>query len=124
MFRPRVIPVLLLNRDHLVKSIGFRDYRYIGDPLNAVRIFNELEADELTFLDISATKNNRLISLDLIKEIGEESNMPFNVGGGISKIAQIKDVIAAGAEKVIIGSYAVSDPDFLLKHLMNLVLLL
>ena len=115
MFRPRVIPVLLLNHDHLVKSICFRDYRYIGDPLNAVRIFNELEADELTFLDISATRNNRLISLDLIRDIGEEANMPFNVGGGISQITQIKDVIGAGAEKVIIGSYAVSNPDFIAK---------
>ena len=112
MFRPRV---LLLNHDHLVKSISFRDYQYIGDPLNAVRIFNELEADELTFLDISATRNNRLISLDLIREIGEESNMPFNVGGGIRQIAQIKDVIRAGAEKVIIGSYAASNPDFITK---------
>ena len=115
MFRPRVIPVLLLNYDHLVKSVGFRDYRYIGDPINAVRIFNELEADELTFLDISATRNNRLISLDLVRAIGEESNMPFNVGGGICDIAQIKDVIGAGAEKVIIGSYAVTNPDFIIK---------
>jgi cyclase len=56
MFRPRVIPVLLLNKDHLVKSVGFKNYRYIGDPINAVRIFNELKADELVFLDISATK--------------------------------------------------------------------
>jgi imidazole glycerol-phosphate synthase subunit HisF len=115
MFRPRVIPVLLLNYNHLVKSIGFGDYRYIGDPLNAVRIFNELEADELTFLDISATRDNRLISLDLVRVIGEESNMPFNVGGGISKISQIKDVVGAGAEKVIIGSYAASNPDFITK---------
>lgn len=112
MFRPRVIPVLLLNKDHLVKSRKFKDYRYIGDPINAVRIFNELLADELVFLDISATKNNRAISLDLVKDIGEEANMPFCVGGGIRELSQIQDIISAGAEKVIIGSYAVVNPDF------------
>lgn len=112
MFRPRIIPVLLLNNDHLVKSKNFRDYRYIGDPINAVRIFNEFMADELVFLDVTATKNNRVISLDLIKDIGEEANMPFCVGGGIRALSQIKEIISAGAEKVIIGSYAIINPDF------------
>jgi len=112
MFRPRIIPVLLLNKDHLVKSVGFKDYRYIGDPINAVRIFNEFEADELVFLDVSATKNKRVISLDVIKDIGEEANMPFCVGGGIQQLSQIREIISAGAEKVIIGSYAVVNPDF------------
>jgi cyclase len=112
MFRPRIIPVLLLNNGYLVKSQSFKDYHYIGDPLNAVRIFNELMADELVFLDIAATKNNRVISLDIIKDIGEEANMPFSVGGGIRELSQIKEIISAGAEKVIIGSYAVSNPDF------------
>jgi len=112
MFRPRIIPVLLLNNDHLVKSQNFKDFRYIGDPINAVRIFNELMADELVFLDIMATKNNRVISLDIIKDIGEEANMPFNVGGGIRELSQIREIISAGAEKVIIGSYAIVNPDF------------
>jgi imidazole glycerol-phosphate synthase subunit HisF len=112
MFRPRIIPVLLLNGDHLVKSLNFKNYRYIGDPINAVRIFNELEADELSFLDISATKNNRSISMDIIKDIGEEANMPFSVGGGIKDLTRIREIISAGAEKVIIGSHAVFDPDF------------
>jgi cyclase len=113
MFRPRIIPVLLLNKDHLVKSKKFKDYRYIGDPINAVRIFNELMADELVFLDVSATKNNRAISLDIIRDIGEEANMPFCVGGGITKLSQIREIISAGAEKIIIGSYAVVNPDFI-----------
>ena len=113
MFRPRVIPVLLLNNDHLVKSENFKNYRYIGDPINAVRIFNELRADELVFLDITATKNDRVVSLDIIKNIGEEANMPFCVGGGIREISQIKQIISAGAEKVIIGSYALVNPDFI-----------
>lgn len=113
MFRPRIIPVLLLNGDHLVKSVVFKDYRYIGDPINAVRIFNELLADELVFLDIAATRNNRSISLDIIKNIGEEANMPFCVGGGIRTISQIREIISAGAEKVVIGSYAVANPSFI-----------
>jgi len=113
MFRPRVIPVLLLNKDHLVKSVGFKNYRYIGDPINAVRIFNELKADELVFLDISATKNNRLIPIDIVRGIGEEASMPFCVGGGIKELSQIREIISAGAEKVIIGSYAVVNPDFI-----------
>jgi cyclase len=112
MFRPRIIPVLLLNKDHLVKSKKFKEHRYIGDPINAVRIFNEFMADELVFLDISATKNGRSISLGLIREIGEEASMPFSVGGGITTISQIREIISAGAEKVIIGSYAVLNPGF------------
>ncbi len=113
MFRPRIIPVLLLDKNHLVKSKKFKNYRYIGDPINAVRIFNELIVDELVFLDISATKNGQVISLDIIKNIGEEANMPFCVGGGITKLSQIKSILAAGAEKVIIGRHAVVNPDFI-----------
>ncbi|HKR61988.1 MAG TPA: AglZ/HisF2 family acetamidino modification protein [Pyrinomonadaceae bacterium] len=112
MFRPRIIPVLLLKDLALVKSVRFRDYRYIGDPINAVRIFNDLEADELVFLDITASKKKRLISLDFVKAVGEESQMPFSVGGGISALADIKAVIAAGAEKVVLNTCAGRDPDF------------
>jgi len=68
MFRPRIIPVLLLKGQGLVKSIKFKDYRYIGDPINAVKIFNDLKADELVFLDILASKQKRCISLDFCKE--------------------------------------------------------
>ena len=113
MFRPRVIPVLLLDEDHLIKSKGFKSYRYIGDPINAVRIFNEFKADELVFLDVSATKNHRGIPLDIVKNIGEEANMPFCVGGGIRELSQIREIISAGAEKVIIGTHAVANPDFI-----------
>ena len=112
MFRPRIIPVLLLKDLALVKSVRFRDYRYIGDPINAVRIFNDLEADELVFLDITASKKKRLISLDFVKAVGEESQMPFSVGGGIRALADIKAVIAAGAEKVVLNTCAGRDPDF------------
>jgi cyclase len=113
MFRPRIFPVLLLNKDHLVKSVAFKNYNYIGDPINAVKIFNDLKADELVFLDITATKEKRLISLNFVKEVGEEANMPFAVGGGIRTLDDIKKIISAGAEKVIIGHYALEKPDFI-----------
>jgi imidazole glycerol-phosphate synthase subunit HisF len=67
VYRPRVIPVLLLQKKGLVKSVKFKDYRYIGDPINAVRIFNDLKADELAFIDILATKEKRIVSLDFVK---------------------------------------------------------
>jgi imidazole glycerol-phosphate synthase subunit HisF len=113
MFRPRVIPVLLVKNGALVKSQNFKKHAYIGDPLNAVRIFNELKADELTFLDIAATQEKRIISSLLVKEIAEEATMPFSVGGGIKELSQIKDLITTGAEKVVIGSYAVTNPEFI-----------
>ncbi len=112
MFRPRIIPVLLLKNQGLVKSIGFKNYNYIGDPMNAVKIYNELKADELVFLDIEATNQNRLISLDFVKEVGEEANMPFAVGGGINSLDDIRKVTNAGAEKVVINSAAIN-PDFI-----------
>jgi len=115
MFRPRVIPVLLLKNLALVKSKGFKDYNYIGDPINAVRIFNDLKADELVFLDIMTTKEKRLVSLDFVKDVGEEANMPFAVGGGITTIENIHNIINAGAEKVIINTHASENPDFILE---------
>ena len=115
MFRPRVIPILLLKGLGLVKSIKFKDYKYIGDPINAVKIFNDLKADELVFLDIMASKEKRTISLDFVHKVGDEANMPFAVGGGIRTLQEIKEIINAGAEKVIINSYAVENPDFIRK---------
>ena len=112
MFRPRIIPVLLLKDLALVKSVQFKNYKYIGDPINAVRIFNDLEADELVFLDITASKKRRLISLDFVKAVGEESQMPFCVGGGIRSLENIKAVIRAGAEKVVLNTCAGRDPEF------------
>ena len=105
--------MLLLKNQGLVKSIGFKNHRYIGDPINAVKIFNDLKADELVFLDIMASKENRTISLDFVKDVGEEANMPFSAGGGIKTLEQIKAIIAAGAEKVVINTKAAIDPDFI-----------
>lgn len=113
MFRPRVIPMLLLKGKGLVKSIRFKDYRYIGDPINAVKIFNDLKADELVFVDIQASIENKSISTDFVHRVGDEANMPFAVGGGIRSISDIRRIINAGAEKAIINTYALENPDFI-----------
>ena len=115
MFRPRIIPVLLLKDSVLVKSTQFKKHRYIGDPINAVRIFNNHKADELIFLDISATRKCRTISTSFVKKIGEEADMAFAVGGGINSIACISEIIGAGAEKVVIGSAAVLNVELIKK---------
>ncbi|MCY7359162.1 MAG: AglZ/HisF2 family acetamidino modification protein, partial [Rudanella sp.] len=99
----------------LVKSVKFSAYRYIGEPINAVKIFNDLKADELIFLDIMATKEKRCMDLEFVRQVGDEANMPFAVGGGIQTIRQIKDIINAGAEKVVINSFAVREPGFIRK---------
>lgn len=113
MFRPRVIPILLLKNKGLVKSIKFKDYTYIGDPMNAVKIFNDKRADELVFLDITAIVENRLIPLDFVEKVGDEANMPFAVGGGIKSIQDIRQVLKAGAEKVVINTHAIENPTFI-----------
>ena len=113
MFRPRLIPVLLLQDKSLVKSIEFKKHQYIGDPINAVRIFNDLKADELVFLDINATKEKRTIDAAFVSQLSEETNMPFAVGGGINSLEKIQKLIAAGAEKIIINSEAVENPEFI-----------
>ncbi|MCF8337127.1 MAG: AglZ/HisF2 family acetamidino modification protein [Bacteroidales bacterium] len=113
MYRPRVIPVLLLRNLGLVKSIKFKKYKYIGDPINAVKIFNDLEADELVFLDINASKEKRCIDLSFVEQVGSEANMPFGVGGGITNIKQIKQILNAGAEKIILNSGAAQSLDLI-----------
>ncbi|MGA1977618.1 MAG: AglZ/HisF2 family acetamidino modification protein [Bacteroidales bacterium] len=115
MYRPRIIPVLLLKNKGLVKSIKFKNHRYIGDPINAVRIFNELKADELAFIDILATREKRTISPDFVRNVGEEANMPFSAGGGIRTLEDIRRILGAGAEKVILNTIAGEDPVFVRK---------
>ncbi|MEY4329515.1 MAG: Imidazole glycerol phosphate synthase subunit HisF2, partial [Bacteroidota bacterium] len=81
MYRPRLIPVLLLQKNGLYKSQSFKDHQYVGDPINAVRIFNDARIDELVFLDIDATREGRCIDLDWVKKIAEEADMPLSIGG-------------------------------------------
>jgi cyclase len=104
MNKTRVIPVLLLRGQGLVKTIKFKNPTYIGDPINSVRIFNEKEVDELVFLDIYATKEGRGPDFDLLSDIAGEAFMPMAYGGGISDLTQIKKIFSLGFEKVVINS--------------------
>jgi len=113
MFSPRVIPVLLYRSGGLVKSVRFRDHKYIGDPINAVRIFNESFADELVILDIDASITKSSIDVKLVREVGEEANMPFSVGGGIDSIEKIHQLLTNGADKVVINTAATKNPEFI-----------
>ncbi len=109
MLKTRVMPCLLLDGRRLVKTIKFKDAQYIGDPINTVRIFNEKEVDELIFLDIGATPENRDPPYQLIEEIASECFMPFAYGGGIRDVEQIKRVFSIGVEKVVINTNAVEN---------------
>lgn len=113
MNRPRIIVMLLLKEDGLVKTVGFNKKRakYIGDPINSVRIFNDLCADELIFLDIEATKKKTVINSDLVKRIGDEAYMPFAVGGGIKSLDEVDNLLRNGAEKVVINSSIINNID-------------
>jgi len=106
---------LLLRQSGLVKTIKFKKPRYIGDPINAVRLFNDQKADELVFLDILASRESRTINPHFVEKVGDEADMPFGVGGGIRSIQDIRDITSAGAEKVIINTYAAENPEFI-KH--------
>jgi cyclase len=113
MLKARVIPCLLLKNKGLVKTVQFKEPRYVGDPINAVWIFNQKEVDELIFLDIMATKESKKPSIDLISKISDECFMPLTVGGGIRSVEDIKKLLNAGAEKVSINTYAVENPSFI-----------
>ena len=104
MIHPRVIPCLLLKNDGLVKTVRFKKSVYVGDPINAVKIFNEKEVDELIFLDIEASKNQQEPNFDFIEKIATECFMPFCYGGGIKTIDQVQKIYRLGAEKVSINS--------------------
>lgn len=113
MLKTRIIPCLLLKDKVLVKGEQFKNHKYIGDPINAVRIFSEKEASELFFLDIVATSQKRIPDLKFIAKIAEECDMPFAVGGGIKTVQDAKEILKAGAEKVVINSAAVENPNLI-----------
>ncbi len=115
MLRTRVIPVLLLKNAGLVKTIKFKNPKYVGDPINAVRIFNDKEVDELVFLDISATPNKRKPNFSLIKDIASEAFMPFAYGGGITDLHDIEKLFSIGVEKIILNSIAYKNPNLVSK---------
>jgi len=113
MIRVRVIPVLLISKGGLVKSIRFKKYQYVGDPINAVKIFNEKEIDEIVILDIDATREGRGPNMQQVKEIAGEAFIPLAYGGGISKIDEIKEMFYLGVEKVILNSQAAKNPSLI-----------
>jgi cyclase len=112
MLIPRVMPCLLLRNGALVKTVQFSSPSYVGDPINAVRIYNEKEVDELIFLDISATPEGRRPPFDVIGEIAGECFMPVTYGGGVGSIEDITTIFSLGIEKVAINTRAIEDRDF------------
>jgi cyclase len=113
MLRTRVIPALLLRDASLVKTVRFGKFTYVGDPCNTVRIFNELEVDELVFLDIAATPAGRAPNLRLLADIANECFMPLGYGGGIREFADAQNVLRLGFEKVLINSAAEANPSLI-----------
>ncbi len=110
MRRVRIIPTLLLRNNRLIKTARFQNPTYIGDPINAVRIYNEKEVDEIILLDIAATKEERSPDFVAIKAIASEAFMPAGYGGGIGKLDDILRVISSGFEKVILNTAAYYNP--------------
>jgi cyclase len=109
MLSVRVIPTLLLKSSGLVKGSQFANYKYVGDPINAVKILNDKEVDELVFLDITATDDGRPPNFNLLKDIASQAFMPFGYGGGIRTIEDIEAIFRLGVEKVIINTAAYND---------------
>ena len=110
MLRTRIIPALLLRNESLVKTVRFGKFTYIGDPCNTVRIFNELEVDELLFLDITATRKGRTPNLTVLEDIASECFMPLAYGGGIRSVSIVKSIFDIGFEKVALNSFAIEHP--------------
>jgi imidazole glycerol-phosphate synthase subunit HisF len=113
MLKTRVIPCLLLKNNGLVKSVKFKNPTYVGDPINAVKIFNDKEVDELLFIDIEASRQKRGPNFDFIVKISREAFMPFGYGGGIRHLDDVKALMRLGVEKVSINAYAIENPDFI-----------
>lgn len=110
MLKHRVIPALLLRGNGLVKTTKFKDPKYVGDPINAIRIFNEKEVDELMVLDITASKEGREPNFEMIEQFAGECFMPLAYGGGIRTIEHAKRIFASGVEKVCLQTTALSNP--------------
>lgn len=112
MLRTRIIPALLLRNESLVKTVRFGKFTYVGDPCNTVRIFNELEVDELLFLDITATPEKRMPNLKVLTDIANECFMPLGYGGGVRTFDNARAIFEIGFEKVALNSFASEKPAF------------
>lgn len=113
MLRPRFIPCLLIRKKGLVKTVKFGATKYVGDPINAVKIFNEKEADELIVLDIDASADGTEPDFALIQKLAAECRMPLCYGGGVKTVEHAKRIIGLGVEKVAISSAALADPNLI-----------
>lgn len=113
MLRPRIIPSLLVHKKGLVKTEEFKQSKYVGDPINAVKIFNEKEVDELIVLDIDATVERRGPDFQMIKNLAVECRMPFCYGGGVTTVEEAKKIVQLGAEKVAFSSSAIQNLNLL-----------
>ena len=109
MLKTRIIPVLLMKNKGLYKGIRFKKHKYVGDPINTVKIFNEKEVDELILLDIEASRLNKPIDFEYLKDVVSEAFMPIGYGGGIKSIEDAKKLFSIGIEKVILNTYAILD---------------
>jgi cyclase len=115
MLRPRIIPSLLIKNKGLVKTLNFKSSKYIGDPINAVRIFNEKEVDELAIFDIDATVHKNDPDYSLIEKLANQSRMPLCYGGGVKTIEQAQRIFGLGIEKIALSSAAIQHPDLVTK---------
>lgn len=120
MLRPRIIPSLLVHDNGLVKTVKFKDPKYVGDPINAVRIFNEKEVDELAIFDIDATSLNKEPNYDLIAKLANQSRMPLCYGGGVKTVEQAQKIFSLGIEKIALSSAVIQDPN-LISHIASRV---
>jgi cyclase len=109
MLRPRIIPCLLVKDKGLVKTVNFKNPKYVGDPINAVRIFNEKEVDELMVIDIDATADNREPDYKMIENLAAECRMPLCYGGGVKTVEQAQRIFSLGVEKIAISSAAIEN---------------
>lgn len=113
--RPRIIPTLLIDDRDLIKTVQFGKRTYLGDPVNAVKIFNRKRIDELSILDIGATKNKREPDYEILKDIASEAFMPLSYGGGITTLDQAHELLKIGYEKVVINTSLVRNPELIAK---------
>ena len=113
MLRPRIIPCLLIKNDGLVKTVRFGNPKYVGDPINAVRLFNEKEVDELIVVDIEATVQKREPNYSMISSLAAECRMPLCYGGGVTTVDQVLRIISLGVEKIALSAAAARTPDLI-----------
>lgn len=109
MLKKRVIPILLIKNNDLVKSVKYKNHKYVGDPLNVIKIFNEKEVDELIVLDVEKSRNNDELNYELIKNFASECYMPLTYGGGIKNLKQAEKLFSLGIEKILINSANFND---------------